>query len=336
MKLASFTVYPDDPGVHLGVVSGERIIQVGAAREWAQAGGRLGPALKELAADSLLLLLEAGPEALADLRDLIAAAEAAGQGASSPAGEPVSRPLASVRLLAPLPVPRSLRDFYAFEQHVKTARANRGLEMIPEWYELAVFYFSNHQAVIGPDAPITRPKASRALDYELEIGCVIGRGGRDIPVEQAGAHIAGYCVMNDWSARDLQMKEMKMSLGPAKGKDFATTLGPWLTTPDELAGRRQARATGAVYDLAMVARVNGEERSRGNWRDIHFTFEQMIARASADVTLYPGDVLGSGTVGTGCLLELTRGQGPYLEPGDVVELEIEGLGVIRNTVVDGG
>jgi fumarylacetoacetate (FAA) hydrolase len=242
-------------------------------------------------------------------------------------------PLSAVRLQAPLPWPRSLRDFYAFEQHVRTARANRGLEMIPDWYDIPVFYFSNHQAITGPYDDVARPPASRALDFELEVACVIGRGGRDIPVERAAEHIAGYCVMNDWSARDLQMKEMKMSLGPAKGKDFATTLGPWLVTPDELAERRIARETGTAYDLAMVARVNGVERSRGNWRDIYFTFEQMIARASAGVTLYPGDVLGSGTVGTGCLLELTKGQGPWLEPGDVVEMEIELLGTIRNKVL---
>jgi len=243
-------------------------------------------------------------------------------------------PLKNVTLHAPIRLPPSLRDFYAFEQHVKAARANRGLEMIPDWYEVAVFYFTNHRAIIGPHDPIKRPKASQALDFELEVTAVIGKAGIDIPASEADAYIAGYMVMNDWSARDLQMTEMKMNLGPAKGKDFATTLGPYLVTPDELADRKIDRGDkGSVYDLQMIGRVNGQETSRGNWKDIHFTFAQMIERASQDVWLYPGDVIGSGTVGTGCLLELTKGQGPWLQEGNVVELEIERLGVIRNQVI---
>jgi fumarylacetoacetate (FAA) hydrolase len=238
-------------------------------------------------------------------------------------------PLDEVRLVAPLPRPPSLRDFYAFEQHVATANRNRGRDVPPAWYEIPVFYFGNHTSIYGPTAGVPIPR-TEALDYELEIACVIGRAGRDIAEEDADEYITGYTIMNDWSARDVQREEMSVGLGPAKGKDFATSLGPWLVTPDEL----EPFALGdGRYDLPMVARVNGVERSRGNFRDIYYTFAQMIARASRDAALYPGDVLGSGTVGSGCLLELTAGQGPWLEPGDVVELEVAGLGILKNQVI---
>jgi fumarylacetoacetate (FAA) hydrolase len=235
---------------------------------------------------------------------------------------------------SPLPRPRSFRDFYAFEAHVRTARGRRGLDMIPEWYRFPVFYFSNAAAFVGPEAAVKRPKAARWLDYELEVACVIGKGGVDIPVERAEEHIAGYCILNDWSARDVQREEVKVGLGPAKGKDFATSMGPWLVTPDELEDVRIPGGSGSRYDLAMVARVNGVEYSRGRLADIHYTFAEMIARASADCPLYPGDVIGSGTVGTGCILELGPERCPWLEPGDVVELEVERLGVLRNVVTE--
>lgn len=238
-------------------------------------------------------------------------------------------PLDEVRLLPPLTRPNSLRDFYAFEQHVATAAKNRGRTVAPEWYELPTFYFSNVGAIYGPGADVPMPR-TEALDYELEIACVIGRAGRDIAEEEAEEYIAGYTIMNDWSARDIQRREMAIGLGPAKGKDFATSLGPALVTPDELEERLLPDGR---YNLGMVARVNGVERSRGNLRDIYYTFAQMIAHASRDCTLLPGDVLGSGTVGTGCLLEITHGEGPWLEIGDEVELEIGGLGVLRNRVV---
>jgi fumarylacetoacetate (FAA) hydrolase len=250
-------------------------------------------------------------------------------GAITIGGVEMVLPIDEVRLVAPLPRPTSLRDFYAFEQHVATANRNRGRDVPSAWYEVPVFYFSNHAAIYGPGADIPLPR-TKALDYELEIACVIGRAGRDITEEDADEYIAGYTIMNDWSARDVQREEMSVGLGPAKGKDFATSLGPWLVTVDEL----EPLALGdGRYNMPMVARVNGVERSRGNFRDIYYTFAQMIARASRDVTLYPGDVIGSGTVGTGCLLELTAGQGPWLEPGDIVELEIVGLGVLKNQVV---
>jgi fumarylacetoacetate (FAA) hydrolase len=225
---------------------------------------------------------------------------------------------------------RSFRDFYAFEQHVKTARGRRGLEMIPEWYELPVFYFSNPRSMIPDGAPLRAPPYGERLDYELEVACVIGSEGRDLSLEEAEAHVLGYAVLNDWSLRDVQRREMKVGLGPAKGKDFATSLGPLLVTPDELEERRQGKG----YRLAMVARVNGRELSRGSWSSISYSFAEMIARASQGVTLYPGDVIGSGTVGTGCILELgAERAGGWLKPGDSVELEVERLGILRNQIV---
>ncbi|PFK32490.1 fumarylacetoacetase [Bacillus cereus] len=234
--------------------------------------------------------------------------------------------LEDVQLCAAIPNPGSIRDFYAFEQHVKTARGRRGLDVVPEWYDIPVFYFTNHRAVIGPEVAVSCPKQSQKLDYELEIACVIGKEGRNISREQAEEYIFGYCIMNDWSARDLQAEEMKVGLGPAKGKDFATSLGAYLVTKEELAPYR----IGERYNLEMTTHVNGELLSKGNFRDIYYTFAEMIERASADVTLYPGDVIGSGTVGTGCILEL--GTEKWLQDGDVVELAITGLGTLRNTV----
>jgi 2-keto-4-pentenoate hydratase/2-oxohepta-3-ene-1,7-dioic acid hydratase in catechol pathway len=241
-----------------------------------------------------------------------------------------SYPLQECKLVAPLSHPNSIRDFYAFEQHVKTANENRGREVPKQWYEIPVFYFTNHTAIFGPGDVIPYPVGSEKLDYELEVAAVIGKQGRDIKPEGAEDYIFGYMIYNDWSARDIQAQEMAVGLGPAKGKDFAQSFGPYLVTPDELADRHTGRP--GVYDLAMVARVNSKETSRGNWKDLHWSFGDMLARASAGVTLYPGDVIGSGTVGTGCLLEIMKGQGPYLQPGDVVELEIERLGILRNTV----
>jgi fumarylacetoacetate (FAA) hydrolase len=210
----------------------------------------------------------------------------------------------------PVLQPPSVRDFYAFEQHVKTARASRGLDVPEEWYELPVFYFSNPAAIYGPGDAIPKPPDTNELDYELEVAAMIGAEGQ----------IGGFTIMNDWSARDLQRAEMRVGLGPSKGKDFATSLGPILVTPDEFDGSRGT----------MVARVNGEERSRGNLADLHHSWDAIVAHAARNTSLLPGDVLGSGTVGTGCILE--HGDGRWLQPGDVVELEIEGIGILRNTV----
>lgn len=247
----------------------------------------------------------------------------------------------AARLLAPVPHPPSIRDFYAFEEHVATARRARGLEMDPDWYELPVFYFSNPHRVVADGDEVVIPAGSSAMDFELEVAAVVGRAGTDLRPEQAEQHIAGFTVMNDWSARDLQRREMGLGLGPAKGKDFATTLGPWLVTPDELDDRR---ARGA-YRLTMTASVRrsagGEtgfrEVSRGDLGTLHWSFAQMIAYASRDSRVEPGDVIGSGTVGTGCLLELALVHGsdayPWLEDGDEVRLEVERLGAVTNRVV---
>ena len=234
------------------------------------------------------------------------------------------------RITAPIPDPPTLRDFYAFEDHVKAARARRGLPMPPEWYEFPAFYYSNPHVIYGPEENVPYPSYTETLDYELEIACVIGRGGIDIREAEAEAHIAGYTIMNDWSARDVQVGEMKIGLGPAKAKDFATSLGPWLVTTDEL----QDRKTGpGKFNLKMTAKVNGKQLSTGNMDKMHWTFPQMIARASQSVQLQPGEVFGSGTVGTGSLLELGPKVHPWLKPGDAVELEIERLGVLRNKVI---
>ena len=236
-------------------------------------------------------------------------------------------------LLAPIPDPPSVRDFYAFEQHVKAARALRGADMIPEWYQIPTFYFTNNSEIYGHDNPVPYPVGSNELDIELEIACVIGREGKDIAVEEAAGYIAGYTIMNDWSARDFQRLDMKLNLGPGKGKDFATSLGPWLVTPDELAPRRTGSGANERYDMTMLARANGKEISRGNFNQIYYSFPQMIAYASRNARIRVGDVIGSGTVGTGCILELGTAVHPWFQRGDVIELEIEGIGVLRNRII---
>lgn len=232
---------------------------------------------------------------------------------------------------SPVPAVASLRDFYAFEQHVKTCRRRRGLDMVPQWYEVPVFYFSNPAGIIGPDDPVWAPRGSAELDYELELACIIGRECRDVPADdRAMEFVAGFTIMNDWSARDLQRVEMAVGLGPSKGKDFATSLGPELVSFDELRDRYR----GGRLDLEMTASVNGRVLSRGNAASMHWTWPELIAHASRDTRLRPGDVLGSGTVGTGCILELTpEAVGGWLQPGDVVELTVERLGTLRNRVV---
>jgi len=230
---------------------------------------------------------------------------------------------------APFPV-ASLRDFYAFEAHVKTCRAHRGLAMVPQWYEVPVFYFSNPVAIIGDGDPVYAPLGSQALDYELELACVIGTKASNLPTDDSAmACLAGFTIMNDWSARDIQRVEMAVGLGPSKSKDFATSLGPRLVPFKEL---KPLYRDGRLH-LEMTARVNGKEYSRGNAGTMFWTWPQILAHASRDTELQPGDVIGSGTVGTGCILELTpEAVGGWLQPGDVVELEIEGIGQLRNTI----
>ncbi len=302
MRHMRFVTYQEGEGERAGVLEGDgdmvRTLPAGVS-------------LLSLLGDDGSRLHEAGEAALAG-------------------GEAV--PQSSVRLLAPLPNPPTIRDFYAFEQHVATARRNRGLEMEPDWYELPVFYFTNPYAVVGPDAPVPSAPGTERLDFELEVAAVVGRGGANLTPEDAAGRIVGLTIMNDWSARDVQMREMRLSMGPVKGKDFATSLGPWLVTVDELEDTRRDRS----YDLTMTATVNGEEYSRASLADVFWSFEEMISYASRGTRVAAGDVIGSGTCGTGCILELSLTHGsdryPWLQPGDVVELSVDRLGTLRNVV----
>lgn len=309
-------------GVRAGWLQGDAVIDLERSHQWAQAKGRC-QGQRPLPA-SLLRFLELGEDGRQTAGEVARLLEE-----EEWSNESFAVPLADAKLLCPLPQPRSFRDFYAFEEHVQAARRRRGLDMVPEWYQFPVFYFSNHNAFVGPEADVERPAYTQWLDYELEIACVIGKEGRNIKREQAHEYIAGFAVLNDWSARDVQREEVKVGLGPAKGKDFATSMGPYLLTLDELEDVR----SGERWSLEMTARVNGKELSRGNFGTIYFSFAELIARASDGVTLYPGDVIGSGTVGTGCILELETDVHRWLEPGDVVELEIERLGVLRNRII---
>lgn len=239
--------------------------------------------------------------------------------------------LAAVRLRAPVPRPPSVRDFYAFEQHVGTMWKRRDMQIPEAWYRLPIFYFSNVSEIRGPGDPVWAPRGSNELDYELEVGALIDTPVRDLDDGRGEEAIGGYMVLNDWSARDLQREESTVRLGPAKGKDFASSIGPWLVTPDELADARRDKG----YDLTMTATVNGTELSRGSWSTAHFSFGEMVARASSDAQLRAGDLLGSGTVGTGCLLEIRdETLGRYLQPGDRVTLAIERLGELTVPVVE--
>ena len=253
-------------------------------------------------------------------------------------------PIEEVRVLAPVPRPGSCRDGYAFRQHVETARRNRRVPMIPEFDRFPVFYFTNHRSVRGPgEVPCMRDHFQQ-LDFELEAAIVISKQGRNIRAKEADAYIGGLMIMNDLSARVLQMEEMKLNLGPAKGKDFATCTGPWLVTTDELNTFETPCAEGhheKAWNLEMICSLNGTERSRGNLADMQWTFAEIIERASYGVDLYPGDIIGSGTVGTGCLLEINGTAAlnnpayipQWLNPGDVIEMKIRELGILTNTIV---
>jgi fumarylacetoacetate (FAA) hydrolase len=253
--------------------------------------------------------------------------------------------LENIRIISPVPHPTSCRDGYAFRQHVETARRNRGVEMIPEFDQFPVFYFTNHNSIIGEGEVVVEKDQMDKLDFELEAGILIKKRGKNIRAQEADDYIAGYMIMNDFSARGLQMQEMKLNLGPAKGKDFATALGPFLVTVDELEKNKIKTPSGNKYDLEMKAFHNGKEISRGNLKDMNWTFAEIIERASYGVELLPGDVIGSGTVGTGCYLELNgtwtleaKKSGKEFKPiwlkdGDTIELEINGLGKLKNKIV---
>ena len=263
--------------------------------------------------------LEGGSPSMAAAREAIASFERTSP-ERGPNEETLLYAIGDVKLLTPLPNPASLRDFYAFERHVRTAYEKAGAPMPAEWYRIPVYYKSGHHHLIGTDEEVRWPSFTQKFDYELELAAVIGKRGSDIPLDRAAEYIAGFTVMNDFSARDIQRQEMKVKLGPAKGKDWCTALGPWLVTADEI---------GDPYGLRMTARINGELWSDGNSADMHWKFEQMIAFLSKDDAIYPGDIIGSGTVGAGCGLELDR----WVKRGDAIELEIENIGVLRNRVV---
>ena len=253
-------------------------------------------------------------------------------------------PIENVQVLAPVPFPGSVRDGYAFRQHVAAARRNRKVPMIPEFDQYPIFYFTNHHSIQGPGDVRCMPDHFEKLDFELEVAIMISKHGRNIRAEEADDYIGGLMIMNDLSARTLQMEEMLLNLGPAKGKDFSTVTGPWLVTLDDLQEFEvpcKEGHTGKSWNLRMQCRVNGIPVSDGNLADMDWTFAEIIERASYGVDLYPGDIIGSGTVGTGCFLEL-NGTGKLNDPGyteqwllenDVVELEVDGLGILSNTIV---
>ncbi len=250
----------------------------------------------------------------------------------------------NLRLMAPVPFPSSCRDGYAFRQHVAAARRNRKVDMIPQFDEYPIFYFTNHHSIQGPGPIRCMPDHFEKLDFELEAAIVISKHGRNIRASEADQHIAGLMIMNDMSARTLQMEEMLLNLGPAKGKDFSTVIGPWLVTLDELTPFITApkpNHQGLSWNLNMTCKVNGVQVSAGNLGDMDWTFAEIIERASYGVDLYPGDVIGSGTVGTGCFLEL-NGTGKlndpnykeqWLQAGDIVEMEIDQLGTLTNSII---
>jgi 2-keto-4-pentenoate hydratase/2-oxohepta-3-ene-1,7-dioic acid hydratase in catechol pathway len=309
MKLVTF-ITPEG-AEHIGAVlaGGERVADFTASDPASHFG-------------SMLALIDGGEAALEHARALERAPRR-------------THALGAVRLRAPVPEPRQMRDFLSFEKHIRQARANRHLfgiqgfptdpakvEIAKVWYQQPIYYKCNRFSVIGTGEDVLWPRYSNVMDYELEFGVFLGRSGKNVAREEARRHIFGYCIFNDMSARDAQFAEMQGQLGPAKGKDFDTgnVLGPWLVTADEIPD---------PYDLTMVARVNGVEWSRGSSRDMHFRFEDFIAHASMDEQIRAGEFLGSGTVGSGCGLELGR----FLNPGDVIELEVSGLGVLRNRLV---
>jgi len=327
MRLCTFEIAtPLGRHRRLGALAGDRIADLNAACAWhLRSKGETRPyrLASVLVPPGMLDFLRGGDTSLTfartALEHLVAEAKD-GRELLGRKGEHLLFTAGEVKLVAPLPRPASMRDFYVFEGHVKKGFEKRGEPMPAEWYDMPVYYKGNHQSIIGPGEPVTWPMFTEKFDYELELAIVIGKTGRNIPKEKAMEYIAGYTVMNDFSARDIQRAEMKVRLGPAKGKDFATAIGPVLVTPDEIAD---------PYALRMTARVNGETWSEGNSSQMHHRFDRIIEFASMEETLHPGDLIGSGTVTGGCGLELDR----WVRPGDTIELEIEGIGRLSNTVV---
>jgi len=305
MKLIS---YKQDGKIYLGALENDMVYDLNA--------------LNSQIADNMQSFLEGGED------QLLLAKTTIGNGTPT-----IS--ISDVELLSPVPNPPSVRDAYAFRQHVETARRNRGLEMIPEFDEIPIFYFTNHHSVFGGgDFPV-RKLHTEKLDFELECAAVIGKKGRDISVSDADNYIVGFMIMNDFSARVLQMQEMKLNLGPAKGKDFGSSFGPYLVTKDELETYKKFSPNGDRYDLKMNAYVNDIQISEDTLSNMTWTFAQIIERVSYGVNIFPGDIIGSGTCGTGCFLELNGSKvtdNQWLNPGDIVSLEIEALGKLTNKI----
>ncbi|MBI5246059.1 MAG: fumarylacetoacetate hydrolase family protein [Elusimicrobia bacterium] len=314
MKLVTFEVAtPLGPVERLGALRGGRIVDLNrAAALLYKAQGKTRPQERAdfFVPPCLLGLLDGGKESLTEAGTALNSLKGA------PAG--VIWKESQVKLLAPLPRPRSLRDFFSFEDHAKAGAKRRNEPMQKEWYEQPVFYKGNPRSIIGPGATIPWPAFTRKLDFEFEIAAVVGTAGRDISVKNARKHIAGYIVMNDCSARDIQRNEMACRMGPAKGKDFATAMGPYFVTSDEV--------TAKIPELKV--RINGKEWSRSKGAQPYWNFDVMLSHASQGEDLLPGDLLGSGTYFTGCGLDMAR----WIKPGDRIELDAGPLGTLKNVV----
>jgi 2-keto-4-pentenoate hydratase/2-oxohepta-3-ene-1,7-dioic acid hydratase in catechol pathway len=325
VKLVTFELTgPTGPIRRIGALDGAVITDLNAVcAAHLQAGGQTGSPYEVAAAlvpADMVAFLKGGAMARAAADAALAWLAASGTTAG-PRGEALRFALNDVRLLAPVPRPNSIRDTLSFEGHMINFERRTGKKTPARWYETPIYYKGNSCSVIGPEADVIWPSYTEKLDYELEFGIFIGKQGVNIPVEAAPAHIAGYTIFNDISARDIIPGEVQMFLGPAKGKDFdsGNVMGPCMVTPDEL----------DPSNLDMVARINGEEWSRANSSDMYWSFPQIIAYISRFETLYPGDFIGSGTVANGCGDEMER----WIKPGDVVELEVQGIGTLRNTIV---
>lgn len=336
MRLVSYIERPVDlanQGIKLGALYGEDcIVDLEVAQSWAQ--GALGFRGRELPPTMLDLL-----HTWSDVKTHVAALLAVLPGEEclelkGSGRRPVARRRADAILLPPLPNVLSLRCFSAFEKHERNLHRLHSKAIPRAWYRVPVFHYANPFTVQGPDQSLPMPRAGKWLDYGLSVAWVISRQGRNIEPEQALDYVAGYMVLNDWSLRDVEVEAVNAGFGPGKGKDFATTVGPALVTPDELAEHVEGEGPDLRYNLAMTARVNGKQRSSGNFKDLHWAVADMIAYASYDTTLYPGEMLSSGPVGSGSLFEQgAEEHDGWLRAGDMVELEVEALGRLATPIL---
>lgn len=321
MKLLTYKE-KNNSTMKFGFKVGNKVIDIQSAAKWINSNKKN---------DQFLLIPRTLKESLIDWDKNFSLLQELNETIQNIDQSPFSKNEKGLIILPPVPDPPAFRDFYAFEQHVRAARKLRGLEMNPDWYKLAIFYFSNPNCCYGHRAEIPYPQNTTELDFELEFAVIIGNGGRDIKENEASNVIAGYTILNDWSSRNLQREEMPMSLGPAKGKDFASSFGPYMVTPDEL--ESSWKNDGKLH-LRMTCHVNDKKISHGNANDLYHSFGKMIERASMNTKLVPGEYIGSGTVGTGCILELRpENTGGWLKKGDIVRLEVEKLGVLENTII---